>query len=350
MPHWTMGAFYAACYLPFLLSHQVIGPLTDRWRKLPVLLSAHVALGVPVLLPLLLSAHTGLGMALLLSGSVFGAFYVFVPSFRYGLIADCFPRPQRPRILILSNTAAVMAMSSAPLLHAYLKRVGDSSLITQVVVGLLAVSMGLYARLRVTQTTTYAHALPSVGAAPITAFSVDRRGLAYCAMGICLIGPLQVLVPSMLARQFGLDAMARDFFMALIGVGIVLSVPVSVLIKRSQRKTNLYAVFTLAVCCLGMALAHAIAVLAVLLLAAVMAAGFLVNRNQTALQEHVSDQHQGRLMAMLAAVNMGTPAATGALAGIASSIFGVPTAFLAIGLAMVTVAMALEMRPRVPNV
>jgi len=337
-PDWITGLFYYSCFAPFLLAFSWIGRLTDRANKKRVLVLAltgiAVAMGVQMLLAHLYTSffvYVGIGI-------LFGFFFLFIPSFRFALISDCFPKPLQGRVLILANSCAVLAMTTAPLLQSVLRQFqyGDTALLIAIILTLIAAF--IYSRSKVVNISSVSD-FSRRDPLPQQTFYL----LAYCALAISLLGPLQTMLPKLLVSRFHFSMIERDLFMPLLGLGVVLSIPLTKVLQRIRYIQNYFLGLALSAMCLFIGLAGTLLEIGVAIVLSAMLAGTIINLLQLQLQASVAHHQQGQLMARMAMVSLGIPSIAAGLVGIISSRIGISATFMVLSAMLAFGFIALEL-------
>lgn len=322
-PNWIVGFFYYSCFAPFLFTFFWVGRLTDRSNKKLVLILALIGLAMAMEAQVLLtSIHTSsknyIGV-----GILFGLSFLFVPSSRYALIADCFSTVIQGRALMLANACAVLSMSTAPLLQSVLRQFHYADLAVDLSVILILLAVIIYSRVKI-RTIDCDVDPPHQNNSPQNTYFL----LAYCALGICLLGPLQTMLPELVISRYHFNPIERDKFMALLGLGVVLSVPITKTLMRINGARDFLLGMTLSGLCMCIAFAGSAISLGIIIIGCAMVSGSLINLIQINLQARVPRHQQGQLMARLAMVSLGVPSiAAGLMGGIATEI-GIDASFM----------------------
>lgn len=323
--------FYGLAFLPFLLFSRVIGRLADRLNRLLVVFLAHIA--ITLLFAGTFYLHDAVSSLTIVSiGALFGTVFIFIPSFRYALIADFYPKQEQPGRLVILNAISVMSLSCSPLLHlvlmsvsAELPLIASAALMAFATLGYLC--MYLF-RAPPTASLPASATSPQIEAAP--AQNAQTGAVFFCVLGIAIIGPLQSLVPGLLLSITHSETL-RDLLMPAVGAGLIAS---SVLLKlttafdrerTSQLLTGLLAFVAVLLASAPNTLTAGIALFLVGALA-----GTLVNWNQTVIQMATPHHAQGQLMSFFAALNMGVPALFSLLVGAITLLMPIDKALLAI--------------------
>ena len=313
-----LGAlFYGLAFLPFLVASSAIGRWTDRADRLRVVCLAHLA--ITLLFVASLQASQSVTVLRVVGiGAAFGAVFIFIPSFRYALIADLYPRDRQAGVLVTLNIISVLSLSCSPLLHWLLSLVSAHAPIVASAC-LMTSASAVYVWLaqgRRAPSSPLIRASASLDDTPILPPGSPLRGAAvFCVLGIVIIGPLQSIVPGVLRDITHCDAL-RDMLMPAVGIGLITS---SVLLKtvrsfdRQRVCLALAVLLILSAWLLASAREAWVAALALWLIGAT--AGTMVNWNQTVIQAATPPAAQGRLMALFAAMNMGVPALSSLLVG-----------------------------------
>lgn len=320
--------FYGLAFLPFLLFSRNIGRLTDRVNRLRVVCIAHLMIAALFGATLLLRDDSS-QLRMVSIGACFGALFIFIPSFRYALIADLYPKDMQPARLVSLNIISVLSLSCSPLLHLLLISFGpEGPLLASVLLMGFATICYLLLYLRRQQPLPVHPAVTSVRILEYT--GTQTGAVFFCILGIAIIGPLQSLVPGFLAAITHSES-TRDLLMPAIGVGLIASSPLLKLARRFDRvyTSILLTVVLAAVACL-LANAHSTFIAALTLFAIGASAGILVNWNQSVIQAATPHHAQGQLMSFLAALNMGVPALFSLLVGGLNTLMPTHHALLAV--------------------
>jgi len=337
-PDWMVGLYYYVCFAPFLVGFSWVGRLTDRVNKKHVLITALLGLVITMGAQMLLTQIHSAGASFVGVGVAFGLCFLFVPSCRYGLIADCFPNDSQGRVLMLTNTSSVLAMSAAPLLQSTLRWLHYTNQAPIISAALILIAALIYSRITI-RAADYESA---AGDRNLPSSQQRFLLLTYCALGICMLGPLQTMLPKLVVNRFHFSPIERDMFMALLGVGIVFSVPLTRVLSPLNHARELLLGLALSGLCLAIAFAGSSFILGAVIVGCAMVAGSLVNLTQMRLQSSVPRNQQGQLMARLAMVSLGVPAAAaGLLGGIATRI-GTGLTFMALSAMLALGFIALE--------
>lgn len=331
--HSLAGIGYGLCFGPPLILGWLAGVYCDRYSPRRVILLAQNSYFISLLLIYLLLQYTvewqsGL---LLLAAFFSGVAWSFVAPARFATLPFYVISNKLAGATIALNLMVMTGFGLAPML---LKQVKvswgwDGVLLTAVALLLLSTLLLLPLRFQFNaKAADKAFTEIKNSLVFVRNTVLIKQLLLLAAIAYLLMGPMQVLLPTIAEQNLQLDETAQGNYLSLVAFSLILGGLLAMVLKNTG-KLGLQMMLTIMIAAAGIVylgmesnLYRSVAVLIVSSVCGGIAISYLV----AGLQHYSPDEHRGRIMSFYTIVGQVIPAASGVGAGLLAQVFDIPTA------------------------
>lgn len=360
--HSIAGIGYGLCFGPPIILGWFAGVYCDRYSPRKVLLVAQNSFFIALAL-LLIALETPLDnldnknirLILLLTAALFsGIGWSFVAPARFATLPyyvvltkeNCLVKNKQKLTgaTIALNLMLMMGFGLAPML---LKQIEvayswHTVLITAITMFALSSLLLLPLTIKFTaQTSAYSsnRAFREIKASLlfVKKSSYLMQLLLLASIAYLLMGPMQVLLPSIAKDKLGLSEIAQGNYLSLIAFSLIVGGLLAMTLKR-KGKLGYQLLSAILIAGLGIGLLALIDNLTIsvgLLVISACCGGIAISFIVAGLQHYSSDEHRGRIMSFYTIISQVIPAASGVGAGILAQAFSPSTSMVLISITIV---------------
>jgi len=172
--------------------------------------------------------------------------------------------------------------------------------------------------------------------------------LLLASIAYLLMGPMQIILPSIAKNNLALDEIAQGNYLSLVAFSLIVGGLLAMILKR-KGKLGWQLLLFIFFAGLGMgllALVDNLAISVVLLILSASSGGIAISFIVAGLQHYSIDEHRGRVMSFYTIISQAVPAVSGVAAGLIAQVYSPNIAMIIISslivLAMFTVMFYLK--------
>jgi len=331
--HAIAGVGYALCFGPPIILGWIAGVYCDKYSPRSVLLIMQNSYLISlVLLYLANQSSDDMQLILLLSAALFsGIGWSFVAPARYSALPYYV---SKEKLAIASMGLNLMVMTGFGLAPMLLKQITvylDWNSAFYLAALLFIASSLLLIPLRFSFTPkatekTLAEIMSSLRFIKDT--PIITHLLAVSAIAYLLMGPMQVLLPTVAEQSLGLSQTAQGHYLSLIALALIIGGLVALFVRR-LGKTGVVSLFNVMLAGLGIGLlgqTNQISISVLILILSAIAGGIGISIIVAGLQRFSDDQYRGRVMSIYTIISQIVPALSGLAAGVFAELFSLEVA------------------------
>mgnify|MGYP000432678343 FL=1 len=367
--HSLAGIGYGLCFGPPIILGWFAGVYCDRYSPRKVLLIAQNSFFIALLL-LWLAFDTPLDgvegksmrMILLLSAALFsGIGWSFVAPARFATLAyyvsyskESHSSKKKQKLTaatIVLNLMLMMGFGLAPML---LKQIQvafnwQAVLLTATVMFALSSLILLPLSFKFPSKSTEYSSNKAFREIKASLLFVKRSSylsqlLILASIAYLLMGPMQVILPSIAKDNLGLSDVAQGNYLSLVAFSLIVGGLLAMLLKRKGKLGwQLLLAIIFAGCGIGLlALVENLTFSVSLLILSACCGGIAISFIVAGLQHYSSDEHRGRVMSFYTIIGQFIPAASGVGAGLLAQVY-TPSIAMVIISGVIIVAMSIAL-------
>ncbi|WP_206484174.1 MFS transporter [Thalassotalea sp. G2M2-11] len=341
------GIGYGLCFGPPLILGWFAGAYCDRYSPRKVLLVAQNSFFISIaILAFAANSELAIRQSLLLMAALFsGIGWSFVAPARFATLPYYVKGKKLAGASIALNLMVMSGFGLAPMLLQQVKVNFDWQAVFMCAGALFALSSLILIPLKIAHQAKVtqgvfkevAHTLEIVKASSLTAPFLVLAMVTYL-----LMGPMQVLLPSIAKNQLGLSEIAQGYYLSLIAIALIVGGVIAMGIKDKGHlgKTLMFAIFIAGsgVAYLGVTEQLAFSVITLLISGA--CGGIAVSFIVAGLQHYSPEFHRGRIMSFYSIISQCVPALSGILAGGIAQVYSPSIALQVMALIIVLSALS----------
>lgn len=326
--HALAGIGYGLCFGPPLVLGWFAGVYCDRYSPRRVLLVAQNSYLI-ALLVLYLGGFAALDWQpslLLLAAFFSGIGWSFVAPARFATLPFYVTPKKLTGASISLNIMVMMGFGLAPMLLKQIQFYFDWNTVFVISALLFVLSSCLLLPLRFSfQSKPTEKALQEIKASVsyVRQSAFLKPLLVLCAITYLLMGPMQVILPSIAEHQLQLSPTAQGHYMSLIAFALMLGGILAMWLKNKGRM-GVYTLVAIAFAGLGMGylgIESRLLLSIITLIFASVCGGIGVSFLVAGLQAYSPNAHRGRIMSFYSMISQIVPAASGLGAGLIAQLF-----------------------------
>lgn len=343
--HALAGVGYGLCFGPPIILGWFAGVYCDRYSPRLVILLAQNSYLLSLALLLLAVAEPSSRLPLLLSAAFCsGVGWSFVAPARFATL-PFYVKPQHiTGATIALNVMVMSGFGLAPLLVKQLHSTIDWSAVFYVAIGLFLLSTALLIPLRFTFTGNRAGNIRQQvrDSVLVVRQSAILRALLWLAViTYLLMGPMQVILPTIAEQQLQLSPTAQGNYLSLVAFSLIVG---GLLAMALKTKVHAGRTMILTIMCAGaglgwLALEQRLSVSVLTLIAAALSGGIAISFIVAGLQANAPDAFRGRIMSIYSMISQVIPAISGIITGAVAQWFTPLQALVTIGVIIVVLAL-----------
>ena len=360
--HSLAGVGYGLCFGPPIILGWFAGVYCDRYSPRKVLLIAQNSFFIALLLlwlafdvPLDEVDGKSMRMILLLSAALFsGIGWSFVAPARFATLPYyvSFSKEDKQKLTaatIVLNLMLMMGFGLAPML---LKQIQvafnwQAVLLTATVMFALSSLILLPLSFKFPNKSTEDSSNKAFREIKASLLFVKQSSylsqlLILASIAYLLMGPMQVILPSIAKDNLGLNEIAQGNYLSLVAFSLIVGGLMAMFLKRKGKLgwQLLLAIFFAGFGIGLLSLVENLTVSVSLLILSACCGGIAISLIVAGLQHYSSDEHRGRIMSFYTIIGQFIPAASGVGAGLLAQIF-TPSIAMAIISGVIVVAMCI---------
>jgi len=326
--HALAGIGYGLCFGPPIILGWFAGVYCDRYSPRVVILVAQNSFFVSLLLLYFaLDASTVYQFALVLIAALFsGIAWSFVAPARFAALPFYTNSKQLAGASILLNIMVMAGFGIAPMLLKQTQSTFGWSEVFYLAMGLFVFSSTLLIPLKFKFESRPSYKAlneikQSVGF--VKESRVLKQLLILAVVAYLLMGPMQVLLPTITRENLGLSELEQGYYLSLIALSLFVGGVIAMLVKnRGHIGIILMVCIAIAGTGLGyISIEYSLTYSVAALFMAGAGAGIAVSFIVAGLQAFSPDEHRGRIMSFYTIISQFVPAAAGLGAGLLAQIF-----------------------------
>lgn len=346
--HALAGIGYGLCFGPPLILGWFAGVYCDRYSPRTVLLIAQNSFFIALLLlwialeSPLVNVDDKQRMILLLTAALFcGIAWSFVAPARFATLPFYVPFSKDKHKLttatIILNLMVMIGFGLAPMLlkqiqvafswHAVLLAAAIMFILSSLI--LLALSFKYTAK---THEPSKNKAFKEIKASLIFVKQSPYLSqlLLLASIAYLLMGPMQVILPSIAKNNLGLGEIAQGNYLSLVAFSLIIGGLLAMVLKSKGRLgwQLLLAIFFAGLGIGLLAMVNSLSLSVVLLIISAGCGGIAISYIVAGLQHYSSDKHRGRVMSFYTIIGQAIPAASGVGAGLLAQAYSPSIAML----------------------
>jgi MFS family permease len=321
--HALAGIGYGLCFGPPLFLGWLAGVYCDRYSPRHVILITQNSYFISLLLLYFsFQINPELQRTLLLTAAFFsGIGWSFVAPARFATLPFYVAPQKLTGASIALNLMVMSGFGLAPMLLKQVKVVWgwDGVLLSSAL--LLVVSTALLLPLRfhfTSKATDKAFSEIKSSLSYVRQSIMIRQLLMLAAIAYLLMGPMQVLLPSVAEHTLHLNEVAQGNYLSLVAFSLIIGGLLAMSMKNSG-KLGLQILFAILFAATGLAtlgIAANLTVSIIILVLSGICGGVAISYLVAGLQHYSPDEHRGRIMSFYTIVGQVVPAASGVGAGL----------------------------------
>lgn len=328
--HLVAGIGYGLCFGPPILLGWFAGSLCDKFSAKNVILIAQNSyfISVAVLAFYLLVKQT-LTIELLYVAALFsGIGWSFVAPARFAAIPAFLGNVSLATGTIALNIMVMMGFGLAPLLLKTIQLSSDWQGVFTTIIALLICSAILLLMIKPSQPKLLASKGILLGLKKVKQSPQLLQFLLLACVTYLLMGPMQVLLPTLASEQLHLNEIQQGHYLSLVAYSLIVGGVLALVIKNKLHfGKTLFISVALAGLGIGLlSLGENISVSIGVLIFASISGGIAVSFIVAGIQHYTDETVRGRVMAIYTIIGQFIPALSGFIAGLVAQYYGVSAA------------------------
>jgi MFS family permease len=321
--HALAGIGYGLCFGPPLFLGWLAGVYCDRYSPRHVILITQNSYFISLLLLYFsFQINPELQRTLLLTAAFFsGIGWSFVAPARFATLPFYVAPQKLTGASIALNLMVMSGFGLAPMLLKQVKVIWgwDGVLLTSALLLIASTALLLPLRFHFTgKATDKAFSEIKSSLSYVRQSIMIRQLLMLAAIAYLLMGPMQVLLPSVAEHTLHLNEVAQGNYLSLVAFSLIMGGLLAMSMKNSG-KLGLQILFAILFAAAGLATLGMVANLTVSIIILVLSGicgGVAISYLVAGLQHYSPDEHRGRIMSFYTIVGQVIPAASGVGAGL----------------------------------
>jgi len=346
--HAMAGLGYGLCFGPTVILGWFAGVYCDRYSPRHVLLISQNSFFISLLLLYFaLDAANQFQAPLLLLAALFsGIGWSFVAPARFSTLPFYVNRDKLAGAAIILNLMVMAGFGAAPIILKLIKVTYGWEQVLIIAAILFALSSLLLLPLSFQfKAKPAATALAEIRDSLTYVRDSDalKQLLVLSMIVFLLMGPMQVILPTISQQNLGIDETAQGYYLSLIAIGLIIGGVFAMVVKNISRAgVNIFiGVLVAGICLYFLAAATALSLSVIILCVAAASGGFAISFIVAGLQALSPDHYRGRIMSLYSMISQFIPALGGIIAGQLAQLYSPVFAMKMVALLiMVTVVMS----------
>ncbi len=327
--HSLAGVGYGLCFGPPLVLGWFAGVYCDRYSPRMVILIAQNSFFITLFLLYLAFDYSGnTRMFLLLVAALFsGIAWSFVAPARFAALPFYVKNKQKlTGATITLNLMVMMGFGLAPMLLTQIKETYDWQMVLLISAIMFALSTCLLIPLSFefkTKATNKAFKEIKASLLFVNQSILLKQLLLLASIAYLLMGPMQVILPSIAKTNLSLTGTAQGNYLSLIAFSLILGGLLAMVLKN-KGKIGWQLMLSILIAGLGigsLALVTNLVLSVSLLILSATCGGIAISFIVAGLQHYSNDEHRGRIMSFYTIIGQAIPAASGVGAGLLAQTF-----------------------------